>query len=101
MTSLAAKLPAGAVVTGKARSRQPPRWRCKAASAAEGNTATTNTRFVRKHILELASYTPIVPFEVLSGKHPVCMRAMISSSCARATRAALTPGCQIGCVLPY
>ena len=26
-----------------------------------------NSRFVRKHILQLAPYTPIVPFEVLSG----------------------------------
>lgn len=31
-------------------------------------TASSNSRYVRKHILELAPYTPILPFEVLSGE---------------------------------
>eukprot|EP00982_Pelagococcus_subviridis_P000091 768-Pelagococcus_subviridis.AAC.6 len=31
-------------------------------------TASSNSRYVRKHILELAPYTPILPFEVLSEK---------------------------------
>jgi histidinol-phosphate aminotransferase len=34
--------------------------------AADASSAPANARFVRKHIVDLAPYTPIVPFEVLS-----------------------------------
>jgi hypothetical protein len=30
-------------------------------------TDADNSRFVRKHILNLEQYTPILPFEILSG----------------------------------
>lgn len=46
---------------GRVRGRRSAR--CRAAN-------TSNSQYVRKHILDLAPYTPIVPFEVLSGKPP-------------------------------
>lgn len=64
--SLTAKHLASVVSTGKGRGVS-NRSRCKTASASG---ATGNTQYVRKHILDLAPYTPIVPFEVLSGKDP-------------------------------
>ena len=59
---LAGVVSAGVKGRGPCANRRATAVRCEAAST--GN----NTQYVRKHILDLAAYTPIVPFEVLSGK---------------------------------
>ena len=65
MMSLATKQLTGVVIAAKGRGATKRVVSCKAAAAAAGGTS--NSKYVRKHILDLAPYTPIVPFEVLSG----------------------------------
>ena len=66
MMSLATNQLTGVVIAAKGRGATKRVVSCKAAAAGAGAT-TSNSQYVRKHILDLAPYTPIVPFEVLSG----------------------------------
>lgn len=54
-----------APITAKANS---PNVRCVAAPDTARGTTATGTSFIRPHLLKLAAYTPIEPFEILSAK---------------------------------